>query len=104
MRLPTLPPAWWVRNARKAKPAHPKGGRKAKAKGRPSIKFALVLRLLGDIKPPPGLAPAEIEKKVLAVFRPLWAKLKPDDKAEPPVSRRTIFRAYQKYLKARSRK
>jgi hypothetical protein len=79
---------------------------KSKAKGRPGIKFGLVLEILADIKPAPGLQPSEIEKKVLPKFQRRWAKLRPGDqaklgpdgRAKPPVSRRQIYRAYQQYL------
>jgi hypothetical protein len=76
----------------------------SKAKGRPGIKFGLVLDILADFKLASGLQPAEIEKKVLPEFRRRWAKLRPDDDTEPPVSRTVINRAYQKFLRARSGK
>jgi len=41
---------------------------------------------------------------VLPEFRRRWAKLKPNDKTEPPVSRRAIARTYQKYIEASSSK
>ena len=37
-------------------------------------------------------------------FAVRWAKLKPDDDTDPPVSRTTINRIYQNYLKTRSSK
>jgi hypothetical protein len=103
VRVPRITPWWerpafWKRLARTVKPANPKGGRKAKVKAAGRPKFDLVLTILADIKPAPGLPPAEVEKKVLPVFRGRWAKLKPDDKTDPPVSRTTIYRAYQEYL------
>jgi hypothetical protein len=83
-----------------------RGKVKAKAKGRP--KFDLVLNILVDIKPPPGLAPAEIAKKVLAKVPPelrrRWEKVGPDGQPKPPLSRRLIYRAYQNYLAAHSSK
>ena len=36
---------------------------KSPAKGRPDIKFRLVLEILADIKPAPGLQPSEIKEK-----------------------------------------
>jgi hypothetical protein len=92
-------------------PAKPKGGRKAKAraKGRPSVKSDLVLDILAGIdQSDEGLAsnlpPAVIEQKVLPLFRPRWAKLRPDDDTDPPVSRKVINEAYKKYLGTRSSK
>ena len=79
------------------------GGRHAgKSQRRPAIKFDLVLKILADIDQREGLAsnlqPAEIEKKVLPRFRPLWAKLRSDDDTDPPASRTLINRAYQEFL------
>jgi hypothetical protein len=91
-----------------AKPANPKGRPKAKikakAKGRPSIKLDLALKIMtDDLKPPPGLLPAEIEKKVLAKMPPdlrrRWQKRGPDGLLiKDAISRTVIYRAYQKYL------
>jgi len=98
---PTFPPMFFVR-------VFPAIAPKTKARGRPADKFDLVLDILGDIDRRSGLAsnlqPAEIERKVLPEFRRRWAELKPDDKTEPPVSRRVINRAYQKFLGDRSSK
>lgn len=80
--------------AQPVRPKKPKGGRK----------FNLVLEILADIKPASGLEPAEIEKKVLPKFRVRWATLKPDDKTDPPVSRKVINGAYQIFVGARSSK
>src|SRR5262249_28136162 len=70
-----------------------------KAKRPRGPKFDLVLAILADID---GLAsdlrPAEIERKVLPEFRRRWEKLRPDDKTEPPVSRKVINLAYQSFL------
>ena len=81
---------------------------KAKRRGRPGDKSGLVAEILANIDQSQALAsdlkPAEIEKKVLPEFRRRWAKLKPNDKTEPPVSRRAIARTYQEYIEARSSK
>jgi hypothetical protein len=96
---PTFPPMFFVR----VFPAVTPADTPSKAKGRPGIKFDLVLEVLADIDRREGLAsnlqPAEIEKKVLPGFRPRWAKLRPDDDTDPPVSRTLIYRAYQEFLR-----
>ena len=96
---PTFPDMYFVR----VFPAVTVADMPAKAKGRPAIKFDLVLEILADIGQREGLAsnlqPAEIEKKVLPCFRPRWAKLRPDDDTDPPVSRTLINRAYQEFLR-----
>jgi hypothetical protein len=99
---PFFPPMFFVR-------VFPAVAPKVKAKGRRPIKSKLVAEILADFdQSKEGLAsdlqPAQIEKKVLPKFRLRWAKLKPDDDTDPPVSRREIFRTYQKYLEARSSK
>jgi hypothetical protein len=96
---PTFPPMFFVR----VFPAITPANTPSKAKGRPAIKFDLVLEILADIDQREGLAsnlqPAEIEKKVLPCFRPRWTKLRPDDDTDPPVSRTVIYRAYQEFLR-----
>jgi hypothetical protein len=77
----------------------------SKAK-RPDNKFDLVLKILADIDRRGGLAsnlqPAEVAQKVLPKVPPelrlRWEKVGPDGRAKPAVSRRHIYRAYQKYL------
>ena len=97
---PRFPPMFFVR-------VFPAVTPKSKAKRRRADKFDLVLDILGNIDRRSGLAsnlqPAEIEKKVLPEFR-RRAKLKSDDGTESPVSRRHIYRAYQKFLGDRSGK
>jgi hypothetical protein len=102
-----FPPGWrWGAQTAPAEPAKPKGGRQRRR--RPSDKFDLVLRILADIKPAPGLSPAEIQKKVLSKippeFRQRWEKVGPDGVLKPAVSRKVINLAYQKHLKVRSGK
>jgi hypothetical protein len=70
----------------------------SKARRRSGIKFDLLLEILADIKPPPGLQPAEIERKVLPEFHRRWAKLGHDGDTGGSVSRRHIYRAYQEFL------
>jgi hypothetical protein len=99
---PFFPPMYGVRVYPAVSPA-------AKAKGRPSPKSDLVWDILTEIDQsdeglPADLLPAVIDRKVLALFRPRWAKLRPDDKTDPPVSRRRIYEVYQEYLKTRSSK
>ena len=96
---PFFPPMYFVRVFPVVAPKA-----EAKAKGRPSVKFDLVLAILTDIKPAPGLLPAEIEKMVKPEFRRRWAKLKPDDDTGGSVSRRRIYEAYQQYLEDLSAK
>jgi hypothetical protein len=98
---PFFPPMFFVR-------VFPAVAPKAKAKKRPGDKFDLVLKILGDLKPVPGLLPAEIERKVLPKVPPelrqRWEKVGPDGRLKPPVSRKVINLAYQEYLKPRSSK
>jgi hypothetical protein len=92
---PFFPPMFFVH-------VFPAVAPKAKTKVRPGIKSDLVAEILADIDQREGLAPdlqpAEIERKVLPRFRARWTELKPDDKTEPPVSRREISRTYRNYL------
>jgi hypothetical protein len=93
---PFFPPMYFV----KVYPAVTPADTPAKAKG----KFDLVLEILADIKPAPGLQPVQIWTKVLPEFRRRWKKLRPDDNTDPPVERTTVNRAYQKFLAAPSSK
>jgi hypothetical protein len=92
---PTFPPMYFVK-------VYPVVAPKAKAKGRPGIKSKLVAEILAAIDQRKGLAPhlqpADIERMVLPEFRRRWAKHKPDDDTEPPVSRREIVRTYKRYF------
>jgi len=77
----------------------------ARLKERRRPKFQLVLDILADLAAreelPSDLAPAVVERKVKPEFGRRWAKLRPDDDSDPPVSRTVIYRAYQEYLKSR---
>jgi hypothetical protein len=90
--------------AQPARPKKPKRTRRRqqKPKGAPrrrqNPKFKLLLEIMAEIDPKPFQEPAQIAKKVLPSFRDRWKKLVPDDKTEPPVSKRHICRAYQTYL------
>jgi hypothetical protein len=95
---PSFPPMYFV----KVYPAVTPADTPVKPKRRSTTKFQLVLDILADIDEreglPSDLAPAEVERKVLPEFRRRWAKLRPDDDTDPPVSRTVIYRAYQEFL------